>query len=228
MPAYPVFVLEGPDGGGKTTLAKTLQAKLGAHYLHSTYKFKGKMAAYHYAQLRKALRLAQTKPVVLDRWWPSEIVYGNTYRDGPEKGYFYKDLHKVGKLYGFSYVFCCPTRWEHYWEWYQSHYTRDKEMYPLSEPHVHMVWMNYRDIMLRDYFNFERETLHYYSVVLDQYRCNFFADHIISRFKLWLNNQSEERKQQIRDLSENWRDVGRQLPSPEAETYRKPIQMGLL
>ena len=221
-------MLEGPDGAGKTTLAKTLQAKLGAEYLHSTYRFKGKMAAYHWAQLRKAIRLAQTRPVVLDRWWPSEIVYANVYRNGPEKGYFYKDLHSVAKLYGFSYTFCCPTRWEQYWEFYQNHYVKDKEMYPLSEPHINMVWTNYRDIMLRDYFDFHRDILHYYSVVLDAYRSDFFADYIIARYKQWVGQQSQERKQQIRDLSENWRDIGRQKVASEAETYVKPRQDAFL
>jgi adenylate kinase family enzyme len=229
MPAYPIICVEGPDGGGKTTLAQTLQAKLGAHYLHSTYRFKGKMAAYHWAQLRTAIRLAQSKPVILDRWWPSEIVYSNVYRSGPEQGYHYKDLHNVAKLYGMSYVFACPTRWEHYWEWYQNHYEKDKEMYPLSEPHVNMAWMNYRDIMLRDYYIFERDILHYYSVVLDAYRCDFFADHIINRFKIWIGQQGPERKQAIRDLSANWREIGRcPSPLPTTETYRKPIQGSFL
>lgn len=223
---YPIFILEGPDGGGKTTLARTLQAKLGAHYIHSTYKFKGHMYAYHWAQLRKAVRLAQTKPVIMDRWWPSEIVYGNTYRNGPERGYDYKALHAVAKKYGASYTFCCPTRWEMYWEWYQAHYAKDKEMYPLSEPHVNMVWMNYRDIMLRDYFDFERDILHYYSVPLDAYRCDFFADYIITRFKFWVGQQSAERKQVIRDM--RWQDIGRLPPEPTPETYRKPIQGSFL
>lgn len=226
---YPIICLEGPDGGGKTTLAKTLQAKLGAHYLHSTYRFKGKMAAYHWAQLRKAVRLAQSKPVILDRWWPSEVVYANVYRSGPEKGYYYKDLHSVAKLYGMSYVFCCPTRWENYWEWYQAHYQKDQEMYPLSEPHVNMVWMNYRDIMLRDYFDFNRDILHYYAVNLDAYRCDFFADYIIGRFRTWIGQQSIERKNAIRALSANWREIGRdKKPVVVPETYVKPFQGSLL
>jgi len=219
---YPIFILEGPDGGGKTTLAKTMQAKLGAHYLHATYRFKGHMYAYHWAQLRKAIRLAQTKPVIMDRWWPSEVVYGNTYRNGPEAGYDYKALHKAAKLYGCSYVFCCPTRWEQYWEWYQNHYQRDKEMYPLSEPHVNMVWMNYRDIMLRDYFDFERDILHYYSVVLDAYRCDFFADYIINRFRVWVGQQSPERRAEMRAV--DWRTVGRQKLSQQEQSYVRPMQ----
>ncbi len=223
---YPVFVLEGPDGAGKTTLAKTLQRKLGAHYLHATYKFKGRMAAYHWAIARQAIRLAQEKPVILDRWWPSEIVYSNVYRNGPEQNYHYKDLHSVAKLYGFSYIFCCPTRWEHYWEFYQKHYTKDKEMYPLSEPHVNMVWTNYRDIMLRDYFEFNRDILHYYSVVLDAYRCEFFADYCIKRFKLWIGQQSPERRKEIREL--DWRTIGRHPTVAKEETYTKPAQLNLL
>ena len=41
--SYPIIVLEGPDGSGKTTLARHLVELLGAEYLHLTYRWPTKM-----------------------------------------------------------------------------------------------------------------------------------------------------------------------------------------
>jgi hypothetical protein len=202
---YPVFVLEGADCTGKSTMAEVLVRKTGAHYIHSTYRWKGRMGAYHWAQLRKAVRLAETKPVVMDRWWPSEVVYGNVYRNGPEKGYDWRELHHYADLLGFSYTFCLPLRWDQYWEFAKEHYHNQDQMYKLDEARINFVWMNYRDMMIDAYRTFDRERLHYYNVVLDRYRCNMFANHIITRWKGWMSQQSDQRKELIR--STTWRDV---------------------
>jgi thymidylate kinase len=113
---YPIFVLEGPDNSGKSTLAKSLSKKVGGKIMHATYRFKGRMFEYHLATFRLALKAAQHQPVILDRWWPSESAYGNTYREGAE---YSKEqfavLQQLAKDYFVSYTYCVPTRFEEYW-----------------------------------------------------------------------------------------------------------------
>ena len=184
--------------------------------------------AYHWAQLRKAIRLAQTKPVVMDRWWPSEIAYGNVYRSGPEAGYHYEDLHRVAKLYGVSYTFCMPMRFEQYWERFTKDYKKDQEMYPLNEGKYNHLWRIYRDLAF-DVRLFDRELLEYYNLVLDQYRCDWFARHIIQRWKAYVNLSHPETKIKMKELSSDWKSLGRvaqpvsniRLPSA------KPTQLSL-
>ena len=111
---YPIFVLEGPDGVGKTTLALELQQYLGARYIHLTYRFKNKMHKYHYAAIRLAAHLSQHQPVVIDRWWPTEIVYADVYRGGSPFTKHYFKLEHIATQMGVTYVVCLPEDRERY------------------------------------------------------------------------------------------------------------------
>lgn len=82
-----IFVLEGPDCSGKSSLAKFLCNRLNAAYFHSTWS----EALSGEAQLQcleKTLQNAEVcltvsgLDVVLDRHWPSESCYGNIFRNG--------------------------------------------------------------------------------------------------------------------------------------------------
>lgn len=78
-----IVILEGADGTGKTTLARTLQHLTGARYLRPTGPRRTQLA-YDLARLSLATRLAQDQLVVVDRWWLSEQVYGRVFRGGPQ------------------------------------------------------------------------------------------------------------------------------------------------
>jgi hypothetical protein len=106
---HPIYVLEGPDGGGKTTLAQQFVRQHGAHYIHMTYRFKQQMFTYHWGCLEHALVLARTQPVVIDRWWPSINIYDDEFRsqrDFPLAGRF---LDRAGLSNGLVYVLCLPS-----------------------------------------------------------------------------------------------------------------------
>jgi len=115
---YPIIVLEGPDGVGKTSLALALQKYIGARYVHLTYRFRDKMDVYHLAAIRFCARLARYQPVILDRWWISEIMYAEAYRGGSRfiKRHFFLE-HVANKL-GVTYVVCLPENRQRYLDYY--------------------------------------------------------------------------------------------------------------
>ena len=71
LAAYPVIVLDGCDGTGKTTLAEALREQLGYAVTHSGRTPDGIDLAGRYRQL-----LAMPGRIVLDRSFISELVYG--------------------------------------------------------------------------------------------------------------------------------------------------------
>lgn len=105
---YPIYVLEGPDGSGKTTLAKFMAEKFNAHYMHLTYRWKDRMFHYHWAALEHAIRISKTRPVVIDRWWPSINIYDDEFRKRrtfPQAG---RMLDRAGMAAGVIYIACMP------------------------------------------------------------------------------------------------------------------------
>lgn len=139
---YPLIVLEGPDGSGKTTLAKALQEKLGGTYIHLTYRFKGRMFDYHTAAIEQCLRHLQTGPVILDRWWASEMVYARAFRGKTEFDMGGRMLDRVGLKHGVQYVLCLPESRRDY----ASHHQNTKEDRYKSKPHA----LNGREGMVDD------------------------------------------------------------------------------
>lgn len=77
-----VIVLEGANATGKSVLAKELERRYGAVTMHQTYRFRNRIFDFHTAVLHRALKLAETRLVVLDRLWMSEEVYAHVYRGG--------------------------------------------------------------------------------------------------------------------------------------------------
>lgn len=77
-----IVCIDGANATGKTTLAEELKRRHDAIIFHQTYRFRDKIFTYHTAALHLAMKLAQTRLVVLDRLWLSEAVYASVYRGG--------------------------------------------------------------------------------------------------------------------------------------------------
>lgn len=79
-----VIILEGPDGGGKTTLAHELSRKMGSALFTHCGAFpnltSSQLAATYEAAVAPALD--GTCDVILDRCWLSERPYGIAFRGG--------------------------------------------------------------------------------------------------------------------------------------------------
>jgi thymidylate kinase len=131
--AEPIIVLEGPDGSGKTTLGRALAGELHAHYLHCSYRYANHMHTYHTAVLELALRLAQHRPVIIDRWWPSEQVYARTFRRKTRWPMSGRMLDRVALKHGITYVLCLPANKAAYLFHFQKLKADRQEMFATME-----------------------------------------------------------------------------------------------
>jgi thymidylate kinase len=88
-----IIIIEGPDGSGKTTLAKTLSEKTGWPIIHrsapkSEEEKKAMKVMYHSL-------IAENTNAILDRCWYSEMAYGPTMRD--ESVISYPEMYELEK-----------------------------------------------------------------------------------------------------------------------------------
>lgn len=96
-----IFIIEGPDGSGKTTLAETLSTQTGYPIIHRTQPKSDEEKAEmmeSYIDVIKSGRNA-----IFDRCWYSEMVYGPVMRDTSvisygQMQYLESILSKVGAL----------------------------------------------------------------------------------------------------------------------------------
>src|SRR5690606_37684332 len=154
---YPIIVLEGPDGTGKTSLAMNLRDHLGARYIHLTYRWPEKMNLYHYAAIRVAGHLAQNQPVIIDRWWPSEIVYAEAYRGGSKFLKHYFMLEHVANKIGVVYVMCLPKDRDLYLRHYNELKGKRAEMYDSGMEKVYDGYRSFYD----NYMGLRENVCHY-------------------------------------------------------------------
>lgn len=106
-----LFVLDGPDACGKTTLAKRFIDNFTGTYIHMSYiKDDKEMFRMNYMSLFKAMvQLQKGENVVIDRGWISENIYSSVYRGGSGLAYDVRGLDRViMKLCG-VYVMCVPN-----------------------------------------------------------------------------------------------------------------------
>jgi thymidylate kinase len=77
-----IIVIDGPDGVGKSTLANAIKENTKGSLIHCTYNKNFDMEYYHASVIEAADLLSKFTPVVVDRWAPSEAVYGKVFRGG--------------------------------------------------------------------------------------------------------------------------------------------------
>lgn len=123
-----LIYLEGPDGSGKTTLAKTLCAKGNAIYLHDTYRGRNQFK-FTIALLRRAWKLQKLgKNVVLDRSWIGDNIYSRIFRPG-RQGAWVRWAHGITERMGAITVIALPAERERYIQDYNALKGERPEMY---------------------------------------------------------------------------------------------------
>lgn len=78
-----IYILEGPDGAGKTTLANEIAEQRKASVVHSYFDPTWDIKQHHKDMFRAAKIINVWRDVVLDRWAPSELIYGDVFRGKP-------------------------------------------------------------------------------------------------------------------------------------------------
>ncbi len=104
-----LIILEGPDGGGKTTLGKELSAKLGVQVTnHGPYKGEQQIWKHYFDSMLPAY--SGERDVILDRCWLAEPVYGEVYRGGMNRleSWQTRILEYVASECMTRLIFCLP------------------------------------------------------------------------------------------------------------------------
>ena len=112
------IILEGPDCSGKTTLAKHLLNHFAKHsQIHNSLdenkNFVWRDLDRNILKKHKYLRAShieslEKKNIIIDRFWPSEFVYGNLFRKKIE--YNITDLKHEAETYDPIYIGCLPPK----------------------------------------------------------------------------------------------------------------------
>lgn len=113
---YSTIIIEGPDGTGKTTLAKALMEKNDAlRYEHLTYM---DHPADMYWQFIEARNKITEGNVILDRYILSNMVYSSVCNSQPvyDQAMFYEELLVNLSLDKACLIFCLPSNKEQYLE----------------------------------------------------------------------------------------------------------------
>lgn len=182
-----LFILEGPDCTGKSTLATHLCRFLPAVYMHASgdKSLHHSMLAYHQSLTAGAkVNLYHGKHVVLDRHWPSEYVYGQIFR--PELSDRVYDFElAVSSIQSLDpiYIFCGDD---------ESHIRHQKEQdptHPYTMSHYETVCAGYRELESEmaseaalPLFNPKRSPykfkMHHYNVLIDGRNMDAFMERI--------------------------------------------------
>lgn len=149
-----IIILEGPDGAGKTTLAKTIiqiaqkqgadltrKETVTASYLH----LRGQHGKNPWHSLFGSLRLAALKPhnhlTVIDRHFMSYDVYGDLYRPG-QFDHVSRYAHRYAIKLGAYLVNCVPNYEKVVKELPQ---LTDPD-HPYTEAQYKMIWSRYAGV----------------------------------------------------------------------------------
>lgn len=124
-----VIILEGQDSSGKTTLANKLLAIHKGVYIHATYRFKNKMPIYHAAILRKALKLAKTQLVIIDRLFISEYIYAKVFRGGTKWPEAFRMFNSFCREMNIPIILCVPETIQRGKIWFEKSKKERVEMY---------------------------------------------------------------------------------------------------
>jgi hypothetical protein len=106
-----VTIFEGPDGSGKTTLARDYAEATGARYVHCG-PYPG-VKTWHLARIYAEAMMPAIlgyQDVVLDRCWISELYYGCVHREGSSR-FLEQDVRMLERLAlrcGAAVVRCLP------------------------------------------------------------------------------------------------------------------------
>lgn len=151
-----IIILDGPDGSGKTTLAKAMIDRYGERckYLHITRR--KQQLLWYYASLKNAwLWNQEGYHVVIDRSWTSECIYSKVYhpKQRPQYDHLVRMIHRISLSIKALNVLCIPSEWDN--EEYAKLCKGRDEMYIDKMEEVYTLYHNlyYGQNMWRNYLD---------------------------------------------------------------------------
>ena len=108
-----LFIIEGADSTGKSTLAKKLAYYAVGMYIHASGRpaFHPIMEAYHLDIVETARQnLLNGCTVIIDRHWPSEFAYGSILRPQVSATYSFQRVHEALDPLRPEYIYCRSPR----------------------------------------------------------------------------------------------------------------------
>lgn len=191
-PPKGIVIVEGPDHCGKTTLCNYLIRKHNAMYLHATYPIpNGDVFAYHLNLLMKAIRVSQNRLVLIDRLWPSEVVYGNIYRKGVSMPGYQVLIDRLVRKHAGIYIFCLFSRSNNSNKKYveilrkANKMNAQRDLYVEHGKQVYKSYVNLFNVM----WSPRRTDLFRYDYMEDGEDLEEVSDHIMSFLKTNINLQ---------------------------------------
>lgn len=104
-----LIVLEGADGVGKSTLGRFLAAHYNGFYFHATAT-KTLIPAMRDYQINLMENIEENvaagRTVIMDRFWPSELIYGAIFRPDNPHGFSYEEIAVRCHALDTMYVMC--------------------------------------------------------------------------------------------------------------------------
>ena len=103
-----IIIIEGPDECGKSTLGRALAKRYNCVYWRLTASDKLNHAMKDYQincmdNIRDNIEIGNS--IVIDRFWPSDDVYGHVFRNGPSFDHMplIQELNDLGAVYIMAY-----------------------------------------------------------------------------------------------------------------------------
>lgn len=139
-----LFIFEGADCCGKTTLAKKFADRFGMFYFHCTASklLFPALQDYHNNIMENVHTITDMGyDIVLDRFWPSEYVYGlNLFR--PHSGYEVSRIQELVSDHKSKYIFCFSA-----FGWIRYAKGHTDPAHSLTIEQYHMVYNTYKSCM---------------------------------------------------------------------------------
>jgi len=164
-----IFVIDGVDASGKTTLARCMADKLNCTNIHHTYD-----AGWSHRQLLDhhlewLFSYSSGENIVLDRSWPSCQVYGSVFRNIDDE-IPCKAFRRMFNLMGVCYIFALPERtlWQ---EKYDTMCSKRDEMYG-DDPRMGVVYEAFHHLACDMFMNEQ----HCYKYDMHRHDMEAFAD----------------------------------------------------
>src|SRR6185312_17277521 len=103
-----IYILEGPDGAGKSSLAKLLTSLTGFPIVHFSRPMNEQEETGMYDMYCEAI--VANENAIFDRCWYAEIVYGNVVRNKSNIDFTQmKNLESLLRSNGGGHIIHCTT-----------------------------------------------------------------------------------------------------------------------